>query len=115
MTIPTLRSHAELRAHLVASGVPDPGPIGTSKEPKVEPWPPEMAALFERFAAIRPEQIPVGTRLGQHSGSAAVVDPIQFLASLRAEIARGAGGPRARNQILAQDVEAALSAAERNT
>ena len=113
MTIPTLRSHTELRAHLVASGVPDPGPIGKGKNPEPEPWPPEMAALLERFAAIRPEQIPVGTKLGQHSGSAVVVNPIQFLASLRAEIARGAGGPRARSGALAQDIEAALSAAEK--
>ena len=115
MTIPTLRSHADLRAHLVASGVPDPGPIGKGKDPDPEPWPPEMAALLERFAAITPDQIPAGTRLGAHSGSAVVVDPIQFLASLRAEIAREAGGPRARSGVLAQDIKAACETAERNT
>ena len=113
--IPTLRSHAELRAHLVASGVPDPGPIGKSKDPEPEPWPPEMAALLERFAALTPEQIPAGTRLGQHSGSAVVVSPETFIASLRAEIARGAGGPRARAGAQAQDIKAACETAERNT
>lgn len=87
-----------LRAAEAPDGAPVAGACHDAEAADCVPWP---AALADWALLLAPGDLPERFTLRQ---GVEVVDPAQFLASLRRDIRRGPSGPRARHGALQRDV-----------